>query len=61
MTVHELTPTEAIDAFDAACQRDLGISGEEFLAAYASGTYRDEWSYHALCRLEMLLPLVERR
>jgi hypothetical protein len=37
--VFEVTQEEARAGFDRACQRNLGISGEEFLRRYDAGEY----------------------
>ena len=57
VTVHEMTPQEGLEAFDAACKRELGVSGDVFRAAFESGIYPQDWSQEAICRMEMLLPM----
>lgn len=57
VVVEELTVDQAREAFSAECQRELGVTGEDFLRAYDGGRFPDEWSPEAICRLEMLLPL----
>jgi hypothetical protein len=39
--VVELNTAEAAGAFDAICQRELGMSGAEFLRRWDAGDYRD--------------------
>jgi hypothetical protein len=39
--VEEMSSQEAVDAFDAICQRELGMSGSEFLRRWDEGQYRD--------------------
>ena len=39
--VDELSTQEAAEAFDVICQRELGMSGAEFLRRWDEGQYRD--------------------
>ncbi len=57
VTVEELTDEEAREVFDARCQRELGVSGEQFLTTYKAGALPPQWSAEAVSRVEMLLPL----
>ncbi|HHU08978.1 MAG TPA: hypothetical protein GXZ60_03020 [Intrasporangiaceae bacterium] len=56
--VTELDPGTAREVFDQACREELGISGQDFLKAYHDAALPKDWSAEAVCRLEMLLPLV---
>jgi hypothetical protein len=39
--VDEMSAQEAVEAFDTICQRELGMSGAEFLRRWDEGEYRD--------------------
>lgn len=56
VTVDELSPAEGHALFEGECQRELGVSSAEFLAAYDSGSLPEEWDERAIQRLEFLLP-----
>lgn len=56
VTVDELSPAEGQALFDRECQRELGVSGAEFLRVYDSGELPEEWDERAIQRLEFLLP-----
>lgn len=57
--VEELTGDAARQVFEEHCREELGVSGDEFLKVYESGQLPDQWPAEAVCRLEMLLPLVQ--
>jgi hypothetical protein len=52
----ELTPAEGRELFDRASRRLLGMSGEEFLAAYDRGDFGDGRDHLAATQLAMLIP-----
>ena len=56
--VRELSTAQALEIFDAQAQREVGVSGEEFLRCYRAGRLPEQWSDEAVARMEMLLPLV---
>lgn len=58
VAVEELSGKDAAKLFDAACQRELGVSGKEFLTMHESGEYPATWDRAAISRLEFLLPLL---
>jgi hypothetical protein len=55
-----LTEEEAVAAFDALAQREMGISGEEFLRRWEAGEWADVDldSVSGLVDVSMGLPLV---
>ncbi len=55
--VEELTQEQGQVLFDRESRKELGVSGDEFLAAYRAGALPQDWSPEALCRLELLLPM----
>ncbi len=56
--VHHLSPEEARRLFEEAAQRELGISGAEFLAALDSGAFDEGPERREVINVLMLLPLV---
>lgn len=56
--VRELSEEEAREIFDRITQREMGMSGEEFLKRWHAGKYRDNGEL-GLTHVVMLLPLVE--
>lgn len=57
--VEYATPEQARELFDSQARKLLGISGEEFLARWDAGEYRDVADgpdHRALMRLVMLIP-----
>lgn len=56
VTIEELDEEQGRALFERACQRELGVSAEEFLAACDSGDLPDDWDLPAIQRLEFLLP-----
>ncbi|MGH2759149.1 MAG: hypothetical protein ACRDKJ_06235, partial [Actinomycetota bacterium] len=56
--IEELSPARAREVFDAAARHYLGMSGDEFLAAWRAGDFKDE-DRTAVLAVVMLLPLVE--
>lgn len=56
-SVVELTADAGLRILDRETRKELGVSAQEFLDAYESGEFPDEWDVTALSRLEMLLPL----
>ncbi|QDP95075.1 hypothetical protein FOE78_03350 [Microlunatus elymi] len=57
-SVVDLTADASLAILERESQRELGVSAQEFLGAYDSGRFPDDWDVAALSRLEMLLPLV---
>lgn len=53
--VRELSPAEGRALFDKSARRLLGISGDEFLARWDSGDYKDEHG-NAVIHVAMLIP-----
>lgn len=56
VTVDEVTPEEGRELFKRACQRELGVTAEEFMAAHLAGEFPAEWSVQAIQRVEFLIP-----
>ena len=56
VTVDELDEEQGRALFERACQRELDVSAEEFLAAYDAGSFPPEWDQRAILALEFLLP-----
>ena len=54
--VHELSAEEGRELFDKTARRLLGLSGDEFLARWDSGDYRDERENMAVTKVAMLIP-----
>jgi hypothetical protein len=54
----ELDDSEAKELFEAAVQKRLGISTEEFLKKFDAGQFKDREEDPLLVRLFSLLPLV---
>lgn len=52
----EVTSEQGIALFDSRCRALLGVSSDEFLAAYDAGRYPDSWAEQFVLELEMLLP-----
>lgn len=61
--VHTATPEEAAELFDNDAQRELGISGREFLDRWESGYYTgaSDWDQHgrAVLRLAWLIRTIQ--
>jgi hypothetical protein len=61
-TVVFVTPEEGRAMFDAACRRELGMSGEEFLRRYDAGEFdgieEDEFGRRVV-ELEMVIPFAK--
>jgi hypothetical protein len=55
--VRFLTPEEAWAIFDRAAQRNLGMSGAAFIAAWDAGRFDDDPDRPALIRVAMLRPV----
>jgi hypothetical protein len=61
--VHVATNQEGRDLFDYQANKELGISGEEFLVRWDAGEYRcvaDPVTAQKVQRLAMLMPFVRR-
>jgi hypothetical protein len=57
---HLVNPAESREIFDRAARRYLGISGDEFIAAWEAGELDDDAERPEVARVAMLLPLVGR-
>lgn len=61
--VHFATEREGLALFDYQARKELGISGEEFLARWDAGEYHDpadETIARRIERLAMLIPFARR-
>ena len=58
VSVSEATAEQGREIFEQACQRELNVSAEEFLAARESGSYPEMWDPRAIQRVEFMLPFV---
>jgi hypothetical protein len=56
-SIRFLTPEEAWASFDRAARRYLGISGEEFIAAWEAGRFDDDPDRPELIRVSLLRPV----
>jgi hypothetical protein len=56
--IRVLTHDEAVRLFDELARQYLGMSGEEFVAAWEAGKFDDDPDRPDVMRLAMLLPLV---
>jgi hypothetical protein len=55
--VREVSYEEGREIFERACRRDLGISGEEFLARWDNGEYADDGDPKVMS-IWVLLPFI---
>jgi hypothetical protein len=55
----DLTEEQAAALFDREARRYLGMSGQEFIAAWESGKFDDDPDQPDVMYLAMLLPLVQ--
>ncbi|HZU77720.1 MAG TPA: hypothetical protein VFA70_13210 [Dehalococcoidia bacterium] len=51
-----ITPDEMWEIFDQAARRELGMSGEEFRAAWLSGAFGDDPDTPSIMSVAFLLP-----
>lgn len=58
VTVEDLTEEQGRALFQRACERELGIPAEEFLAAHDASKYPEDWNRASIQALELLLPFV---
>lgn len=54
----EYSVEEGREIFDAAAQRHLGISGDEFLRKWDAGEFADDPDRPEVIEVAMLIPLV---
>lgn len=59
VTAEEVTAEEGRALFEQACQRELGVSADEFLRAYDSDDL-GKWPAREVQRVEFLLPFIGR-
>jgi hypothetical protein len=57
-TVQELSATEGAELFDEAARDELGMSGEEFLAAWDRGDFAGLPERPEVMSVAMLIPFV---
>ena len=58
VSVEEVTAEQGAELFEAACQRELGVSAPEFLAAMAAESFPETWDPRAIQRVEFMLPVL---
>jgi hypothetical protein len=54
--IQELTREEGHELFDKVAQREMGMSGEEFLRRWDAGEFHDEDEHPEAVNVSMLIP-----
>ncbi len=59
--VKALSEEEAWEIFDRTAQKELQLSGKDFIAAWSAGKFDDNPDRPELMRVVMLLPLIHSK
>ena len=60
VALHELTPEEEREIFQRQAMENLGMTGDEFIAAWDAGKFDDNPDRPEVISVVMLLPLARR-